>query len=554
MKIRKSIAGVAVALLAVLGVGITAQSASAHTPEAWATCDAVYVKATNYETKPATQEQTEQKLVSEAVPYQPAVYGEKPVITPAVEYQPAVYETEYEFAHKKDPYKTKWSSNPNWNAENNENSLGWYATGNTRPGKLVKAEVLAQDAVYGEAPLISAEVPAKDAVYETVVTVPGGPADAYPNNVTITVDGVEVVNMPFGKNFETSWGGFDKYAAHEWSVTITAWNDPQGYKGWTKTISGTTTPCEQPPLGSPNHNANGEATCGAYSITLYNQQGENESVATASFVTYIDGTFANAYAVEGGQQQTITGTFPEDSGNHQIIVRTGPAQGDEFVFSLDVTSDCITPQPEDKVTFTEWVDGEFECDATEVPQTRTKTVTPYVLSEGEWVEGTPVVTTETDSRPLTAEEQEAADIECAGEQPENKVVYGEWKTGEYECGDTTVQITRQVTSTEYVRDGAEWVEGESVTTTQTETRDLTDAEIEALDCAVVVPPTEQPKPTPSTTPAPPVTGGLAATGGDPVVTLWALTGGALMVALGALAVLFEARRRQVAKQKAPIEG
>ena len=68
-------------------------------------------------------------------------------ISPAVEYKAAVYEIEYEFVHKNDPYKTKWSTNPNWNAESNDNSKGWSATGNTRNGKLISDEVLAKAAV-----------------------------------------------------------------------------------------------------------------------------------------------------------------------------------------------------------------------------------------------------------------------------------------------------------------------------------------------------------------------------------------------------------------------
>lgn len=488
MKIRKLLASACTALLVGVGLSVaTALPASAHTPTAWAECDAVYVEASNYETKPATQDQTEQKLVSEAVPYQPAVYGEKPVITPAVEYQPAVYETEYEFAHKKDPYKTKWSSNPNWNAENNENSLGWYATGNTRQGKLIKAEVLAQDAVYGEAPLISAEVPAKDAVYETVVTVPGSPANDYPNNVTITVDGVEVVNMPFGRNFETSWA-LDDSVAHDWTVVVTAWNDPTGSKGWTKTFSGTTTPCEQPPVTSPaNPQAVLTAICGSADLTLKNPLIKDANQLTASFVVNIDGEFHKAYSVEAGNVVTDSFEFGEDTGIHTVEVFQAGTSEWKSIAKGDVPSDCIEPQPEDEVT-TEQTVPVIPCDAEvgdEIATTTTVTTTPYVLEEGVWVPGTPVITTE----------------------------------------DSTYVVT--------------------------------EADVEALEeCPVVTPPTEEP---PTTTPekpeAPkpvtalsrtaPVDYELAETGANPVATLWTLTGGALLVALGALGVVLGLRRRQV---------
>lgn len=90
---------------------------------------------------------------SPAVEYQPAVYGEAPLISEAV------YATEYEFVHKKPdhPQSPRWEAE-GWNADDNEHSKGWYATGNTRQGELIS------EAVYGEPPLISAEVLAQDAV------------------------------------------------------------------------------------------------------------------------------------------------------------------------------------------------------------------------------------------------------------------------------------------------------------------------------------------------------------------------------------------------------
>lgn len=141
--------------------------------------------------------------------------------------------------------------------------------------------------------------------------------------------------------------------------------------------------------------------------------------------------------------------------------------------------------------------------------------------------------------------------DCIEPQPENLITFGEWTTGEYECTDTTVQITRTVTSTEYVLVEGIWVpEGESVTTTQTETRDLTAEEIAELECPVVVPPTEEPPvvtppvttppvttppatETPKPTPAP-ESGNLAQTGGDAAGFLTLAGLGALLSGAGYL--------------------
>jgi len=69
----------------------------------------------------------------------------------------------------------------------------------------------------------------------------------------------------------------------------------------------------------------------------------------------------------------------------------------------------VCEEPESKVEYTEWVDGDYECGDTTVVQTRTKTVTNYTFVSGEgWVADEPIVTEETQTRDLTAEEQEEA--------------------------------------------------------------------------------------------------------------------------------------------------
>ena len=78
---------------------------------------------------------------------------------------------------------------------------------------------------------------------------------------------------------------------------------------------------------------------------------------------------------------------------------TAPPAGDGWVqiSQRTVNGDRIPcqPKPEDKTEYTNWVDGQFHCGDTTVTQTRTKTVTTYVLnSDYQWI-GTPQVTTET---------------------------------------------------------------------------------------------------------------------------------------------------------------
>ena len=144
--------------------------------------------------------------------------------------------------------------------------------------------------------------------------------------------------------------------------------------------------------------------------------------------------------------------------------------------------ECPGEQPEDKVVRGDWVAGQFDCDDTQVTETRTVSTTSYVLVEGEWVEGETVESTEEQVRDLT--EEELASLECPGEQPEDKVVRGDWVAGQFDCDDTQVTETRTVSTTSYVLVEGEWVEGETVESTEEQVRDLTEEELASLECDV----------------------------------------------------------------------
>lgn len=452
MNIKRRLAALAL-VGALIGGGAVATgttNAEAHTPEAWATCEAVYVKATNYETKPGTPDTTDRKLVSEAVVYQPAVYGEKPLISEAVAYQPAVYEVEYEYAHADNgngnSNKTRWEKQ-GWNA--GENGNGWVPTRATRNGALISAEVQAKDAVYGDAPLISAEVAAKDAVYETV-TIPGTPANDYPNTVTITVDGTEVVNMPFGKNFSTSWA-LDATKKHDWIVNITSWNGIG-----TKTISGTTTPCAPAIQEIPYPNLLANEVCGADNDTVYVDPAWVEKYGHLVAGPWIDTkykTIDGKRVVDGSAQIKAefrkTYIWAGTSGTSASDYRRWQMYPGTSAFTHEDTATVCPPVevPANPVAQIEAVCGVADITLTN-PQNEgeaNQTASFIVEVDGEFSNAYAVVANGSESVHLTFPE---------------------------DSGDHTVEVFQAGTS--------EW-------------KSIAEATVES-DCAVVVPPTEEPKP------------------------------------------------------------
>jgi hypothetical protein len=374
--------------VALLGGGLALAaplSASAHTPDIKVNCSALSVTLTNYA-----------DTVSEVPAVAPVYHDSDEVIvdTPAVAGHPAVSavtHTEYEFKQKSTG-KTKTNRDLGWNP-----GRGWSYDGNT--------------VTIVDSPAVP-EVPAIPAVTHTVhhhdLVTPG--KDAVPaktNTVKVTIDGTTVTDTTFGSSFIKSYTFDNKYVAHTYSVTATAWDSSE----YNVNESGTTTPCSVPVVG-PHHGASIQATCGAATVTLTNAQAQYEANQQASYVVYVDGKFYDAYAVPGNETKTVNLTFSEDSGEHTVVVRTGPAQGDTKLAEQTVKSDCILPQPDATVVKSEWVDGKFACGDKTVEQSRTVTTTPYVLVEGKWVADTEHVTSvkETQKRDLTA--TEIASLNC----------------------------------------------------------------------------------------------------------------------------------------------
>lgn len=149
-------------------------------------------------------------------------------------------------------------------------------------------------------------------------------------------------------------------------------------------------------------------------------------------------------------------------------------------------------------------------------------------------------------------------------EPTTVTTYTDWTGDEPTCDEPSVEQTRTASTVTTTYAAPEWANGAWVEDTTgtagepvvtTETRTVT---YQGDDCAVVIPPTPTPtptvtptvtpKPTPHvTTPAAVDDGELAATGGSGI-SPWALSSGALAVALGAGLVLLEAGRRHRRQQ------
>lgn len=425
MKLNRYIAGVAVAALAALGAGLTAQSASAHTGDlsVTAVCNTatgqydVTAKLTtantglagttawrvgtgNFDGTPSNANGMQGAI--------PSTGAQTLTLTSFTLPGTTTGKGPWVYAH------TTWSDGY---AKGSDGQLLNNLAGDCKvPAPVVKEipypTLLANEVCGADNDTVYVD-PAWVSQYGSLVNGPWIDTNYKTQNGKRVVDGSAQIKPELRGQY--IWAGTGGKTPSD----FTRW---QMYPGTAPFVhEDVATACAPVEVG-PKHNANGEAQCGVYSITLYNPQAEGEINGTASYVVYIDGKFNQAYAVESGKTVVVSGAFDEDSGNHQVIVRTGPAQGDEFVFSLDVTSDCIAPQPEADVVVGEWSKLVITCEnvvGDELDITREVTTTEYVLSENGWVPGEAVVTTEEGTYTVTAEDIEALD--CVITQPPTTV-------------------------------------------------------------------------------------------------------------------------------------
>lgn len=310
MNIKRTAALIGAAAIAV-GVGVIgfAVPASAHTPSVSATCSTLSVNLADYADSVPAQDE-----VSHIVHHHDLVTPEVPEV-PAV---PEVSHTEYLYKQIITGHE-KWLDSLTWNP-----GLGWYYSGESKV-------VVDQEAVSA--------VPAVPAVYndwdETIVDSPA--QDAKTNHVTVSVDGTTVEDSDFGSTFTKDYSLGDQYVTHDWHVVVTAWDNSE----YNLDQSGTTTACAYPVVDAVP-GATIAAQCGSSDITLTNVAAEETVNKTASYVIYVDGKFNDAVSVASGETETRHLDFTEDSGDHHVVVRTGPAFGDDLVTEATVSSDCET--------------------------------------------------------------------------------------------------------------------------------------------------------------------------------------------------------------------
>ncbi len=88
------------------------------------------------------------------------------------------------------------------------------------------------------------------------------------NTVVVTIDGTEKANTSFSTQYVKSFDAPDRYTSFHYTVAVTAHDDPTGSKGWTKTFTGDSTPCERPVETKPSGSYDQECVEGGVQVTI----------------------------------------------------------------------------------------------------------------------------------------------------------------------------------------------------------------------------------------------------------------------------------------------
>lgn len=180
-------------------------AASAHTPTASATCTTLSVDLTAYSApKPGT---------------------------------PAVTHTEWHYV---------WTSTTFGGLKDNQQPsmsvAGVWSHGANHGGGYF-TQIFTTNGTYKTAPSNVSNGSWSQGSSVVVTDSPAVAADSTPNHVKVVTAGATRADVDFGSSYSNTFAFADKYAANAWSVQVTAYDDPTGSKGFTKTLTGTSTPC-----------------------------------------------------------------------------------------------------------------------------------------------------------------------------------------------------------------------------------------------------------------------------------------------------------------------
>ncbi len=290
--LKKLLAAVTTLALAVGMVAATAGTASAHTPNVTSTCSTLTLDLTNY---------ADTVVGVEGSPGSLAVYETVTVIDNLESrvHHEAVADTytHYSYTPHGDAREPLTSSTPV------EDSNHWQADNKKKTGNDLLGQAFQQgNGVNSSWFFWLSNNDGKDGYYETIPAIthteqkqvkeaiePVEAVAGHTNTVKVVIDGAAVEDTTFGTTFKKSYEYTDSAVAHDYTVTVVAWDD----SNYSFTQSGTSVPCHVPPVQPEaivTHSPVSTSDCEAKTVTTVDTISTTTFVLNESETEYIKGT------------------------------------------------------------------------------------------------------------------------------------------------------------------------------------------------------------------------------------------------------------------------
>ena len=454
---KRFIASGAAALLLAGGLATaSALPASAHTPSYNVDCTGIELNLTQYADIVPGVDPTETTYKT----------IDNPDYVPAVE---AVYVTEAEFVFKNEnnPNSPRWEVE-GWNADSNPESVGWTATGQTRQTLVTEGSP-----AIGEPTIQVVDVEGTE----------GAPEKA--NTVVVTIDGSTVEDTTFGSTFEADYPFADETVAHDYTIEVVAWDDPQ----FNLSVAATSEPCGPAPIVP--------SVCAAPTVlpVSTNLHPQGWEITNGEYVEggveFTSSNWSEAYAYHASDFKLSDAANLQVDGATAIIMTMAGGGNVHFEpepYTMDLwtnTAGVLPVSPGGQ-------GGTYAGNLSDLQSDPTIDGVYLYFASGSAEPVTSLLTSASFNCSVQAFDHEEAVV--VPEQPEPKVTVTTDSTVDCDAKTVTTVTTTTTIGTAYDAETNSWIETEPTVQVDTVTRDATEAECPTP--APTEPPTDEPTDTP----------------------------------------------------------
>jgi hypothetical protein len=177
------------------------------------------------------------------------------------------------------------------------------------------------------------------------------------NHVTVTIDGGVVDDTDFNTSYHQQWA-WSQQADHTYTVSVLAWDDPNGTRGWSKTWTGSFKACQRATTSTSQPTTTSTVpvtTSTSQPSTTTTQPATTTSTQPSTTTTGQQTTTTGQQTTTTGQQTTTTGGQSTTTTGQQTTSTTAPTTttvGEVGVAGIQVSAAVAAQATQQTLPFT----------------------------------------------------------------------------------------------------------------------------------------------------------------------------------------------------------